>query len=192
MTEQQPYRVVARHPGFELRRYPAHLAAEVLVEGAFDQVTRDAFRPLSAYLTGANRSRRRPGPGLVQEAEPGLVQEAEPETIPMTAPVVQEEIDRPGCWLVRFVLPAGFTPATLPEPADPRVRTREIPEQLAAAVRFSGRGTAAAFDRRATALGRAVTAARLHPVGAVRYARYDPPWRPWFLRRNEVVLPVAG
>lgn len=184
MTEQQPYRVVARHPGFELRRYPAHLVAEVLVEGEFDQVARDAFRPLSAYLTGANRSRRRPGTGVVQEAEP--------EAIPMTAPVVQEESDRPGCWLVRFVMPAGFTAATLPEPADPRVRTREIPEQLAAAVRFSGRGTAAAFDRRATELGRAVTAARLHPVGAIRYARYDPPWRPWFLRRNEVVLPVAG
>ena len=29
-------------------------------------------------------------------------------------------------------------------------------------------------------------------VGAPRFARFDPPWRPWFLRHNEVVLPVSG
>jgi len=23
-----------------------------------------------------------------------------------------------------------------------------------------------------------------------RYARFNPPWTPWFARRNEVVLPV--
>lgn len=181
MTEQQPYRVVARQPGFELRRYPAHLVAEMQVEGTFERVAAEAFRPLAAYLGGANRPRA---------GAPGA-QRAGAQTIAMTAPVVQEEGDRPGSWLVRFVLPARFTAATLPEPADPRVRTREIPEQLAAAVRFAGRWTAREFDRRATALGRAVTAAGLRPAGAVRYARFDPPWKPWFLRRNEVVLPVA-
>ncbi|MET8909140.1 heme-binding protein [Micromonospora sp. NPDC004551] len=179
MTERQPYRVVARHPGFELRRYPAHMVAEVRVDGTFESAGSTAFRPLARYLAGANRSRR-------AAPEP-----AGSERIAMTAPVLQEEGDRPRCWLVRFVMPAGFTPATLPEPADPLVTTREIPAQLAAAMRFSGRWTARAFERRATALGRAVTAAGLRPAGAVRYARFDPPWKPWFLRRNEVVLPVA-
>ncbi|MFY1598400.1 SOUL family heme-binding protein [Micromonospora sp. WMMD737] len=179
MTEQQPYRVVARHPGFELRRYPAHLVAEVRAEGAFEQAARDAFRPLGAYLRGANHARR------------STARETGPQTIAMTAPFVQEEGDRPGHWLVWLVMPAGLTPDTLPEPADPRVRTRMVPEQLAAATRFAGRWTARAFDRRATALGRAVTAAGLRPTGAVRYARFDPPWKPWFLRHNEVVLPIA-
>ncbi|MGS2616469.1 SOUL family heme-binding protein [Micromonospora sp. LZ34] len=184
MTEQQPYRVVARQPGFELRRYPAHLVAEVQVEGTFERVAAEAFRPLAAYLAGANRPRAAGAGGPV-------AQRTGPETIEMTAPVVQEEGDRPGCWLVRIGLPDRFTAATLPEPADPRVRTREIPAQLAAAMRFAGRWTARKFDRRATALGRAVTAAGLRPAGAVHYARFDPPWKPWFLRRNEVVLPVA-
>ncbi|MFG2102554.1 SOUL family heme-binding protein [Micromonospora echinaurantiaca] len=184
MTEQQPYRVVARQPGFELRRYPAHLVAEMQVEGTFERVAAEAFRPLAAYLGGAHRTRAAGAVGPV-------AQRAGAEAIAMTVPVVQEEGDRPGSWLVRFVLPARFTAATLPEPTDPRVRIREIPEQLAAAVRFAGRWTAREFDRRATALGRAVIAAGLRPNGAVRYARFDPPWRPWFLRRNEVVLPVA-
>ncbi|MEV1146485.1 heme-binding protein [Micromonospora sp. NPDC049799] len=185
MTEQQPYRVVTRHPGFELRRYPPHLVAEMRVEGTFDTAANEAFRPLAAYLKGANRPRR----SIAMTAP--LLQEAAPETIAVTAPVVQEEGDRPGCWMMRVVMPAGFTAETLPEPTDPRVRTREVPEQLVAAMRFSGRGTAAAFDRRATALGRAVTGAGLRPAGAIRYARFDLPWKPWFLRRNEVVLPVA-
>ncbi|MGK5676080.1 SOUL family heme-binding protein [Micromonospora sp. URMC 106] len=184
MTEQQPYRVVTRHPGFELRRYPPHLIAEVRVEGSFEQAARDGFRPLAAYIGGANRSRVEGGGGPA-------AREAGPATIAMTAPYLQEEADRPGCWLVRFVLPAACTPDALPEPTDPRVRTRSVPGQLAAAVRFRGRWTARAFDRRATALGRAVTAAGLRPTGAVRYARFDPPWTPSFLRRNEVVLPVA-
>ncbi|WP_231929648.1 heme-binding protein [Micromonospora inositola] len=74
---------------------------------------------------------------------------------------------------------------------DPRITTREIPGQLVAATRFSGRWTTRAFEVRSTALGRAVAAAGFQPAGAVRYARFDPPWKPWFLRRNEVALPVA-
>ncbi|MGC5020406.1 SOUL family heme-binding protein [Micromonospora sp. DT47] len=186
MTEQQRYRVVSRHPGFELRRYPAHLVAELRVAGDLVGAGNEAFRPLASYLSGANRSRRTAGmPGPVVQEPAG------PEKIAMTAPVVQEEGDWPGCWLVRFVLPAELTAATVPEPADSRITIREVPEQLAAAVRFSGRWTEKAFGERATALGRAVTAAGLQPTGAIRYARFDPPWTPWFLRRNEVVLPVV-
>ncbi|MEV4479035.1 SOUL family heme-binding protein [Micromonospora coxensis] len=186
MTEQQPYRVVARHPGFELRRYPAHLVAEMRVEGTLVEAGNAAFRPLLGYLSGANRSRR-----AVAMTAPVVQESAGAERIAMTAPVVQEEGDRPGCWLVRFVLPADLSAATAPEPQDSRITVREVPGQLAAAVRFSGRWTEQAFGRRATALGRAVTAAGLTPSGAIRYARFDPPWKPWFLRRNEVVLPVA-
>ncbi|WP_344357623.1 heme-binding protein, partial [Micromonospora lupini] len=113
------------------------------------------------------------------------------EKIAMTVPVVQIEGEWPGAYLIQFVMPATFTAATLPEPLDPRVRTREVPGQLAAAMRFSGRWTEQAFSQRATLLGRSVTAAGLQPTGAIRYVRFDLPWKPWFLRRNEVVLPVV-
>ncbi|SCE69207.1 SOUL family heme-binding protein [Micromonospora mirobrigensis] len=186
MTEQQPYQVLTQHPGFELRRYPAHLVAEVRVQGAFEQAGNEAFRPLAGYIGGANRSRR-----SIAMTAPVVQEPGGSEKIAMTAPVVQEEGDQPDCWLVRFVLPAELTAATAPEPEDPRITVREVPELLAAAARFSGRWSARRFDEQARALGRAVTAAGLSPTGAVRYARFDPPWKPWFLRRNEVVLPVA-
>ncbi|HEX6856170.1 MAG TPA: hypothetical protein VF204_12820, partial [Streptosporangiaceae bacterium] len=37
MTEQQPYEVVDRRDRSELRRYPAHLVAEIEVDGSFDE-----------------------------------------------------------------------------------------------------------------------------------------------------------
>ncbi|MGW5557290.1 SOUL family heme-binding protein [Micromonospora sp. NPDC003944] len=186
MTEQQPYRVVSRHPGFELRRYPAHLVAEMQIQASFGRAPIEAFRPLAAYLGGANRARHPIG-----SAAPAMAAAGGSEKIAMTVPVVQIEGEWPGAYLIQFVMPATFTTATLPEPVDARVRIREVPAQLAAAMRFSGRWTEQAFSQRATMLGRSVTAAGLQPTGAIRYARFDPPWKPWFLRRNEVVLPVV-
>jgi SOUL heme-binding protein len=185
MTEQQPYEVAERRDVFELRRYPAHLVAEIEVAGSFDEAPNRAFRPLASYINGAKRSRRR-----IATTAP-VTQQAGPETIAMTAPVLQQAAGQPGRYLVQFVMPSHLTAETLPVPRDARVRTREIPWQLAAAaVRFSGRWTHTAFEGRAAALRRAVAAAGLRPVGPIRYARFNPPWTPWFARRNEVVLPV--
>jgi hypothetical protein len=96
----------------------------------------------------------------------------------------------PGSYLVQFVMPSHCTAQTLPAPEDARVRTRQIPQQLAAAVRFPGRWTREEFEERGKALRRAIVAAGLYPAGPVRYARFNPPWTPWILRRNEVVQPV--
>jgi hypothetical protein len=91
---------------------------------------------------------------------------------------------------VAFVLPAGLTAETAPVPTDPRVKVREVPGSLAAAVHFRGSGSEAAFERRTNALQAGLTVAGLEPVGAPRFARFDPPFKPWFLRRNEVVQDV--
>jgi hypothetical protein len=185
MTEQQPYEVVDRRDRFELRRYPAHLVAEIEVNGSFDAAPNRAFRPLARFINGANRTRRQ-----IAMTAPVTQQEAGPEKIAMTAPVVQQAAGRPGSYLVQFVVPSHFTAQTLPAPDDARVRTREIPQQLAAAVRFSGRWTRKEFEDRGAALRQAVVAAGLRPASPLRYARFNPPWTPWFLRRNEVVQPI--
>ena len=185
MTELQPYEVVGRRDGFELRRYPAHLVAEIEVDGSFDEAPYRAFRPLAGFINGANRSRRR-----IAMTAPVTQQEAGPEKIAMTAPVMRQAAGRPGSYLVQFVMPSHFTAQTLPVPEDTRVQTRQIPQQLAAAARFSGRWTRKGFEDRGAALRRAVAAAGLRPNGPVRYARFNPPLTPWFLRRNEVVQPV--
>lgn len=185
MTEQQPYEVVQQHDGFELRRYPAHLVAEVEVEGSFTDAGNRAFGVLVGFIGGRNTASSK-----VAMTAP-VLQEAASTKIAMTAPVVQEPGTDTGRHVVGFVMPAAYSPETLPTPADPRIRIRTVPEHLAAARRFSGRWSEQRHDEEAATLLGAVTGAGFTATGPVRFARFDPPWTPWFLRRNEVVVPVT-
>ena len=185
MTEQQRYDVLARLPDFELRRYPAHLVAEVEVEGSFADAGNQAFRVLVAFISGRNTTRAR-----VAMTAP-VVQERASTRIAMTSPVVQESSGEPGRRVVGFVMPAEFTPETLPVPSDPRITVREVPDQIAAAKTFTGRWTERIYQEQLADLRRAVGLASLEIIGPPRFARFDPPWTPWFLRHNEVVVPVA-
>lgn len=192
MTEQQPYQTVERHENFEVRRYPGHLLAEVITEGSFEDAGKRAFRYLFAYITGENRSSQK-----VAMTAP-VVQDSASETIEMTAPVVQQGIEAQSSgagiprFRVAFVLPEGFTLENAPQPTSPRVELRAVPETLAAVISFSGRWTAASYGRHLDTLRSALTAAGLTAVGAPRFARYDPPIKPSFMRRNEIILDLEN
>ena len=171
MTEQQPYAVLREYPDFELRRYPDHVVAETRVTGTFEGAGNTSFRRLVRYIGGRNTQSRK---------------------VAMTAPVVQEtEDEEAGRFVVGFVMPAGFELDGAPEPTDDDVRLRAVPAQTAAALTFSGRWTRGRYDEHARRLLAALAEAGLEVVGPPRFARFDPPWTPWFMRRNEVVVPVA-
>lgn len=170
VTEQQVYEVLEDYPEFELRRYPDHLVAEVEVGGPFELAGSMAFPRLARYIGGHNRSSRK---------------------MAMTAPVVQERDPRSRRYVVGFVMPADVSDEDLPDPVDSNVSTRRVPAETAAAMRFSGRWSRSSYTKRTEQLLAALDRAGLEVVGAPRYARFNPPWTPWFLRRNEVVLPVA-
>jgi len=193
MTEQQPYELVRRYPHFELRRYPAHVVAEVQVNATFNRAGNAAFRRLFNYISGNNTAQQKlamTAPVIQREQEPGPSQK-----LAMTAPVLQSG-PLPGdgtsseC-VVAFVLPAGMTAEAAPVPNDPEVRIRAVPGSLAAAVRFSGSGSEAAFARHNEGLQAALNLVGLAPVGPPRFARFDPPFKPWFLRHNEVLQDVT-
>ena len=124
-----------------------------------------------------------------------VIQEPGPaQKLAMTAPVLHSG-PLPGSeetadFVVSFVLPAGLAAENAPVPANSQVRIRTIPGSLAAVLQFSGSGSEAAFERRNTGLQAALVLAGLAPVGPPRFARFDPPFKPWFLRRNEVVQDV--
>lgn len=185
MTEQQPYEVLEQFDGFELRRYPPHLVAEVELDGSFEDAGNGAFRRLFAYITGQNEAQR-----SVAMTAPVVQEPTIREKVAMTAPVVQTE-GAGGGYVVAFVLPASMTLETAPVPTNPDVRLRAVPERVAAAMAYSGRWTRSAYERRLAELQDAVLAAGFVPVGPPRFARFDPPFKPWFLRRNEVVQDVT-
>ncbi|NQD90965.1 heme-binding protein [Paenarthrobacter sp. CM16] len=188
MTEQQPYDLVQQYPHFELRRYPAHVLAEVEVHAAFDRAGNEAFRYLFNYISGSNTTRQK----LTMTA-PVIQESGTSEKLAVTAPVLQSgplPDGRDGDYAVAFVLPAGLTAETAPVPKEPKVKIREVPGALSAVARFTGNGSAAAFERHTVALTGALQLADLTPISAPRFARFDPPFKPWFLRHNEVLLDV--
>jgi hypothetical protein len=67
---------------------------------------------------------------------------------------------------------------------------RHIPAEWAAALRWSGRWTAGNLAQRTRQLQDVIAEAGWEVAGEPRWARFDPPWTPPFLRRNEIVIPV--
>lgn len=186
MTEQQPYQIVRTYDDFEVRRYPEHLLAEVITEGTFEDAGNRAFRYLFAYISGENQS----GQKVAMTAP--VLQDVASERISMTAPVLQQRIELQGDgtpkFRVAFVLPEDFTSENAPWPSNPNVRLRTVPESLAAAIRFSGRWSAGSYQQHLLTLRIALRSAGLTSIGLPRFARFDPPFKPWFMRHNEIVL----
>lgn len=188
MTEQQPYTLVQSHDDFELRRYPEHLLAEVITGGTFEEAGNRAFRYLFAYISGENRANRK-----VSMTSP-VVQDDAPEKISMTAPVVQQGNTEPGgdegasSFRVAFVLPEGFTLGNAPEPTNAKVQLRVVPESLVAVIGFGGRWSSESYQKHLQILRIALRSEGLDTAGPPRFARFDPPFKPWFLRHNEILL----
>jgi hypothetical protein len=183
--EEPSYQVVREYPQFELRRYAPDLLAQMQVSGDFDAVGNTAFRVLAGYIFGANRT----GESIAMTA-PVNQWPASPPAADAAAPAPPRSPES-GDYLVSFGMPKQFTLETLPAPKDPRIRIRTEPGRLMAARRYSGRWTLANYRENETALLDAVRAAGLTPLAAPVYARYNPPFTPWFMRRNEVLVEVA-
>lgn len=184
---KEPKYVVKQSDGdFELRAYGSRVVATTSVPGTWEEAGNEGFRRLAGYIFGKNRGRSK----IAMTAPVGQQARNESTTIAMTAPVGQQ---RDGAdWTVTFTMPEGETLASLPEPEDARVVLRELPPSLVAVVRFSGRWTDERMNERSDALRGWVGAKGLSPIGAPEVNRYDPPFMPWFLRRNEVWLQVEA
>ena len=183
MTEQQRYRVLQQRGDVELRNYDPCVVADVTVTGDVEGAGTAAFGPLVSYISGANHAKA----SLAMTAP--VIQQAAGEHLAMTAPVLQEA-SGPRTWTVSFVLPGERTLADYPVPTNPQVTLRALPAEHAAAVRWSGRWTAGNLDKWTRHLREAMAEAGWHAQGEPRWARFDPPWTPPFLRRNEIVIPV--
>ncbi len=164
MTEQQHYEVVATYSGAELRKYSRCTVADITLTGSADRVGSRAFGPLVRYISA--------------------------KQLAMTAPVLQVEADAQSQWTVSFVLPGSKAISEYPLPDDGNVTLREIPEHLAIAMQWSGRWTYPSVEKHTAQLREVIRDQSLIAEGPPVWARYDPPWKPWFLRRNEVLIDV--
>lgn len=182
-VEEPAFRLQLREGPFELRAYPAAVVADVAVAGDQDRAAGQGFRILAGYIFGANARR---------------------EKIAMTAPVTLLPADRgprlpaalveaggAGQWVVRFTMPKAYALDALPPARDARIRIHATPPGRVAAVRFSGVARPRDFETKARELSAWMERRALRAAGPAALAQYDPPWTLWFLRRNEVLIPLA-
>lgn len=181
--EKPHYTVQEKQDGFEIRRYEAQVIAETLVEADFKDAGNIAFGRLFKYISGENRTQEDiPMTAPVSQTQPS-------EKIPMTAPVSMQQTA--GRYAVNFLLPSKYTLETAPEPMDERVVLKEIPAHTAAAIRYSGTWSQSRYEQKKNLLKDFIAAKELAPTGDPVFARYDPPFQLWFLRHNEVIIPVS-
>jgi hypothetical protein len=182
-TAEPDYQLVQKLGEAEVRAYAAYAVAEVVVEGSAADAGSLAFPMLAGYIFGKNKGERK----LAMTAP--VTQVAEPVKLAMTAPVTQTAAA--GGFRVQFVLPKGVTQANAPEPLDPRVTLRDIAPSRVAVIRYSGFWSDSNYQQHLDQLQAALRAADLTWVGEPVYSRYNPPFTPWFLRRNEIWLHLA-
>jgi effector-binding domain-containing protein len=183
-TEEAPYTVLKTDDIFELREYPPQILAEILVEADLKGAGNKAFRPLFRYISRANRAREK-----IAMTAP-VSQEQKGEKIAMTAPVGQQRMQ--GKWAVSFMMPASYTMETLPIPEDPHITLRQVPARRVAVVRYSGVWREENYQLHKEKLEKWIRDNRFNVTGEPIWARYNPPYTPWFLRRNEILIPIAG
>jgi len=180
--EEPSFKMLEQDGSFELREYAPYVVAETRVEAAFEDAGSIAFQRLFRYISGNNVAQQK-------IAMTAPVTQSRGEKIAMTAPVSQVADGR--AFLVAFTLPSTYTLATAPRPQDPTVQIRAIPAQLIACWRYSGRWTASNYRDNEALLRERIKARGLITRGEPVLARYNPPFTPWFMRRNEVLIPVA-
>lgn len=181
--EEAEYSVIRGKGDIEIREYAPSIVAETIVFDDFEDAGNAAFRKLFDYISGNNVAREE-----IAMTAP-VSQEKKPEKISMTAPVAQRTAD--GGWAVSFMMPAAYTMETIPEPKDPDVVLRYVPSYRAAAIRYSGFWSEKRFQQHLEELRTWMAQNGLEAAGEPVWARYNAPFTPWFMRRNEILIPLA-
>lgn len=182
-VEEAKYTVLEKQDMLEIREYEPSIVAEVFVDEDFEDASGKAFKTLFNYISGNNTGRSK-----IAMTAP-VSQKREPQKIAMTSPVGQRKSSKG--WAVSFMMPASYTMNTIPTPDDPSVILREVPAHRAAAIRYSGTWSQNVYKKQLSELLSWMKTENLEAAGDPVWARYNAPFTPWFMRRNEILIPIA-
>ncbi len=167
-VEERHFDLVKKEGAIEIRHYAPVIAAEIRTSGTRNEAANAAFRVLVKFIGGENASALK---------------------IPMTSPVTQQR-DTEDTWFVSFYMPADMTMDQMPQPSDNAIQVKPLQNMKVAAIRFSGRGSANNLDKHEKRLRQYLAGTEYTIISKPSYAFYNPPFVPWFLRRNEVLFEI--
>jgi hypothetical protein len=171
MTQTISYEVTGQIGEIEFRKYPRMVLATVLSPG-----NDSGFNLLFSYITGKNRTKRQ-----IQMTAPVITS----EKIAMTAPVVSDEKS------MSFVMPGGKEQDEIPDPLDERVKITTQNQREMAVIRFKGYAGREDVNDVKVRLLEGLQKGGITTRGQPVLMRYNPPWTPGFLRRNEVGIEIT-
>ena len=172
--EKPSYNVVLKEDRLEIRDYAPTVVVETQVLASRRDAAGEAFRSLFNYISGDNTARLE---------------------IPMTSPVAQTQAGKgpsnvSGKWAIRFFLPKNLSEDNIPQPLQQDVNIVTLAAQRFASVSFKGTQNDKKVVRYTAQLREFIAQKGYWVAGEPVYAFYDPPFVPWFLRDNEILLPI--
>jgi len=181
-VKEPKFIVLEKKDGYEIRQYAPYIEARVTVSGTYREAMSSGFRILAGYIFGGNTTKQ-------SIAMTAPVTEQKSESIAMTAPV-SETILADDTRVVSFVMPEGYTLATLPTPNDKRIEMVEVPAHTSAVVRYSGYNNTETVAEMKAKLLEYLKRDGVVVVGVPRGAGYNPPSTPPFMMRNEILVDI--
>ncbi len=121
-----------------------------------------SFRTLASYIFGQN---------------------VEKKSVPMTAPVITGRY-------MAFILPVGLTELNAPQPDGQPIEFAYVSPRQLATLRFSWLTSPERVARKIDELLSALRKYEIQTEGEPFLMRYNDPWTPPFMRRNEVAIEV--
>ena len=172
--ERPSYNLVVKEDGLEIRDYASAIVVETQVLASRRDAAGEAFRSLFNYISGNNTSSLE---------------------IPMTAPVAQTLAGKgqdgvKGKWAIRFFLPSNYSVESTPQPLQQGINIVTLEAQRFASVSFKGTQNDKKVAKYTTQLRKFISRNGYEVSGEPVYAFYDPPFVPWFLRDNDILLPI--
>jgi effector-binding domain-containing protein len=171
MVEDARYEEAGRIGEIEIREYPELVLATVT--GLSDN---SAFGILFNYISGKNRKEMK-----IPMTAPVITS----EKIEMTAPVISD----PNSF--SFVMPLKYKLEDVPEPLDANIRIQRIPARKLAVIRFKGYAKEKFVNEVKSRLLSILQKSGTITMGEPFLMRYNSPWTPGFMRRNEVGIEIV-
>jgi hypothetical protein len=170
MVETPSYEIIGKINDIEIRRYSKLILATVSGDSL-----NSPFRILFDYISGDNL-----GDSKISMTAPVIT----PETIEMTAPVISVEDS------MSFILPSKYTIENTPKPLDERIVINEVPERKIAVLRFRGWARKKGVESQKNRLISILKVNNVKTVGYPFLMRYNSPWTPGLMRRNEIGIEI--
>jgi len=182
--EQPKLKVLKQDGNIELREYKGYIMASVTTSAEnYARAGSQGFSPLANYIFGNNKVEQK----MPMTAPVLTTKTTASKKIPMTVPVLTQGMAS-SKYQISFVMPADYELKDLPAPVDSDVRLHEIKKHRAVALSFKGLTGDRKIKDKIAELKSWAKDHKIQLTGEPMLARYDAPWKPGFMRHNEVIF----